>query len=237
MKVDTLVYHTIPIADNDEPLVKLESQTGVRLFDRTLLPPDYTKDAWLRKSAAERLYAAGLELFNSTNGGFELYVKDGYRTIDCQRRIWNEGLERLTLETGDKDVGLATARILYSDPTGFDENNPATWLAHTPIHATGGAVDVFMTSNNEDRKAWICINEYPEKSLHYSTDYFENKENLNETEENVKNNRRLLVRVMESNGFVNYPNEAWHFDFGDQMHAYLSLAQSATYGYMKNPEK
>jgi len=235
MKIDASAYHAIPIIDNGEPLVELTPKPGVKFFDRTRFQSDYTKGVWLRATAAEKLYAAGAELFDITDGAFELYIRDGYRTINCQQRNWAEGLARLVAEIGDADASLASAGVLYSDPTGFDENDPSTWPAHTPIHSTGGAADVFMISN-DDRKPWTYIDGYRDRVAHYATDYFEDKKDLSEIEECVKNNRRLLTRVMKSNGFVNYPNEAWHFDFGDQMYAFLSGAATAIYGYVKNPE-
>jgi len=53
----------------------------------------------------------------------------------------------------------------------------------------------------------------------------------------VMKNRRLLNFVMTQAGWVNYPAETWHFDFGDQMFVLLSgQAESAIYGFAQNPE-
>jgi D-alanyl-D-alanine dipeptidase len=55
-------------------------------------------------------------------------------------------------------------------------------------------------------------------------------------------NRRLLHRAMTEEGFLNYPLEFWHYDFGDQMyvlHAGLlklpDAPKTAWYGYADAP--
>ena len=43
-------------------------------------------------------------------------------------------------------------------------------------------------------------------------------------------NRRLLYHVMVSAGFTNYPDEWWHFDYGNQNWALMSGRKAAVYG-------
>ena len=179
------------------------------------------------------MYRAGQRLLEITDGDFELYIRDGYRLMEAQRMDWNEGMEVLLREIGNEDRALAAALTLYSDPRGFDENDPRTWTLNTPIHATGGAVDTFILSRRNPRISdWIIIHDYPDRIAHYETDYFEKKNRLTPAEEMVRNNRRILLGVMASEGFTNYPREPWHFDYGDQMWGLLT-DRTAIYGYAK----
>ena len=44
------------------------------------------------------------------------------------------------------------------------------------------------------------------------------------------NRRSLLFSVMEQAGFVQHPNEWWHFSYGDQLWSWLSKKDNAIYG-------
>jgi zinc D-Ala-D-Ala dipeptidase len=70
------------------------------------------------------------------------------------------------------------------------------------------------------------------------TTYYENiGRELTPEEEKVRQNRRFLYKVMTDAGFENYPDEWWHFSFGDNMWAKLSGNQSAFYGGFPNLPK
>jgi hypothetical protein len=62
------------------------------------------------------------------------------------------------------------------------------------------------------------LDEVSEKTL---TLYFENLDqtSISDEERETRDNRRLLWNVMVEAGFSNYPEEWWHFDFGNQFDA------------------
>ena len=244
MNITAADYHNVKIEESGEPLVKLEMRPGIKFFDQSRLPKGpRTNGFYLRKTAAEKLYAAGAYLFDLTNGELELYVRDGYRLIEMQRQDWAEGVRNLTAELGNFHAAQDAAKVLYSDPTGFDENDPSTWAHHTPSHTTGGAVDVFIIANRAMNVGdWLYMDRpphrHPDRIGHYETRYFEGRTGLSEIEQMVMKNRRLLVHVMEANGFYNYPREAWHFDYGDQMARFTAgSSEPAIYGYIKRPKE
>ena len=45
-----------------------------------------------------------------------------------------------------------------------------------------------------------------------------------------QNRRSLLFSVMEQAGFVQHPNEWWHFSYGDQLWAWTSNQGISIYG-------
>ena len=53
--------------------------------------------------------------------------------------------------------------------------------------------------------------------------------------EEARANRRLLFWVMTEAGFVNYPDEWWHYSWGDQMWAALTGAPAAFYAAAPGP--
>ena len=45
-----------------------------------------------------------------------------------------------------------------------------------------------------------------------------------------RDNRQLLLEIMQAQGFVNYPTEWWHFSYGDRYWAYYKQQSHAIYG-------
>ena len=99
-------------------------------------------------------------------------------------------------------------------------------------HLTGGAVDLTLA---DVRGHYLNMGgSFDETDVHSQTWYYENPDRGNVT---ARNNRRLLIRIMETAGFSNYPNEWWHFDYGNNAWASRTKAECAFYGYTEPPFK
>ena len=48
--------------------------------------------------------------------------------------------------------------------------------------------------------------------------------------------RRILAEIMNKVGFVQHPNEWWHFSYGDQLWAWLKKVDVAYYGTIDDSE-
>jgi len=83
-------------------------------------------------------------------------------------------------------------------------------------HQTGGAVDVTL-----------CGADGRELDIGGKYLVFDA---LTKTAAVQNENRKLLCRVMADAGFVNYPNEWWHFSYGDKMWAAYARKKYAIYG-------
>ena len=68
------------------------------------------------------------------------------------------------------------------------------------------------------------FDEFNEKAF---TMHFENKNKA------FHNNRMILKKSLENAGFVNYPEEWWHFSYGDQHWAEAKNKDYAIYGSME----
>ncbi|MDR1101747.1 MAG: D-alanyl-D-alanine carboxypeptidase family protein [Clostridiales bacterium] len=75
------------------------------------------------------------------------------------------------------------------------------------IHVTGGAVDVTL-QNYDMGTDYLCFDG------RQKTDYYINAE--------VAANRELLCGLMLEQGFVNFYNEWWHFEYGTRMWAKMN---------------
>jgi zinc D-Ala-D-Ala dipeptidase len=194
-------------------------------------------EVWCRRLIAEKLFRINERL---QEYGAELYVWDIYRPIECQRGLWNFYCAEATRDMPGATEQQKRKYVLkyVSDPTRFVSSNPTTW----PAHSTGAAVDLTL----RDRKTLQLLDmgaRFDEMSAVIHSDYFERepKSERSERTDIIRRNRRLLHWALTQEGFVNYPLEYWHFDWGNQMyvHNLCLLAgfgpEAAWYGYVEVP--
>lgn len=90
-------------------------------------------------------------------------------------------------------------------------------------HQTGGAVDLSLC--DKDGKEIDMGTQYREFNPKTPTRY----KGLNCEQQR---NRVILLKAMQSAGFVNYPAEWWHYSYGDRMWAAYSNRRTAIYGVL-----
>jgi D-alanyl-D-alanine dipeptidase len=183
----------------------LQEVNGV-FFDSRYLNlgyPGAVEKFMLRKTVVEKI----LEAQSKLPEGLHLKIYDAYRSIVTQKYLWNEIVTKYKKEYPElSNLQLdKLSRKKVSNP--FDKKNP-------PLHCTGGAVD--LTICDEMQNDLNMGGDFDSFTDIDQTNYYENSDNLD-----VKYNRRLLYYVMTSVGFVNYPSEWWHFDYGDTVWAYF----------------
>ena len=240
-------YKTIAVNGQDtradEPLVRF-TDYGIACDDYTgrssiegLRITGATAAVWGRRAVAEKLSRAGGRLRAK---GVELFVLDAYRPIQCQEGLWrffcDQARERMVGATEEERKNYVLT--LVSDPTRFSPTDSTTW----PVHACGGAVDVALRSLETGKRLLLDWDSPLNETAR--SDAFERKVLAGEIEDDhpCLVNRRLLHWAMEQEGFINYPAEFWHFDYGDQMYVFnaqkLGLPhapQAAWYGYVDVP--
>lgn len=166
---------------------------------------------WLRATPA-RLLCRVNEILKKYS--VELLALDGYRPIALQNDIWNYFIKRgeEVLAHPSQEELVQFAGTYCSDPRSFDPGNWKTW----PVHNTGGAIDLTLRSL-KDGKTLFMGSSFDQADEISATTFFENASMQSEKEVEARANRRLLYHAMCEVGFVNYPHEWWHFDYGTQM--------------------
>ena len=114
------------------------------------------------------------------------------------------------MEYHSEDELKRRARAFCADPTSGDGGG----------HQTGGALDVTLYAGTEALDMGTEIGEY---------NALTKTENPSLTPLQ-RANREILRRAMERAGFVNYPNEWWHYSYGDQMWCAYARRRKAFYG-------
>jgi D-alanyl-D-alanine dipeptidase len=247
-----LEYNKIPIIDNkfsQEPLVPI-SDFGLSGYcfyarkDGMNFPYGRALNGtspiiYLRLSVCNKL-----KLINNllSNIGHELFIWDGYRSIECQRSLWDYFISEVARRYGIKDYNkkVEKAGNYCSNPSSFNVDDSSTW----PTHSTGGAVDLtirvietkellFMGGVFDDATS-ISNTRYYEEEVKSNVD----SANLSDTFLQALQNRRLLYWLMKNEGFANFSNEWWHYDYGTQMWVMNSNGNNiskAFYGTMPTP--
>lgn len=168
--------------------------------------------------------------------GIELYFFDCYRPTKVQSYFYERwvpvAIKKMYPTLSDKEIlekrNLFTAKPSRTiDKIDIDSPSP---------HSTGAAADVtlryidtkqqvFMGTIFDDSTE-LVFNSYYEKQLSEG-----NILSISEIE--ALKNRRVLYWSLKEEGIENYPNEWWHFSYGDQMWAMFSKSKEAFYSKME----
>lgn len=198
----------IKVIENNDKLVRIDYDKDI-IFSERLKSPIY-----IRKEVYKKLKIFNEEL-KSKNLKIKLY--DAYRSYDNQKESWNRRYKEIKEKYPDLDekelerlTKLRVSKVTNKDNVGG--------------HQTGGAIDITLTDENG-------------KELNMGTKYSEHN-NKTKTEnryltEEEKENREYLKKQLEKLGFINYPNEWWHFCYGDKMWAAYKFQKTCPYGYIE----
>ncbi len=185
----------VPVIDNGEKLVNLRRYTNGILF---YADEYFSEGCYARKTIAQLLQRAQSYLPED----YRLLVIDAYRSMTVQRKLFNRFFR-------------ATKRSYpyWSDEKIARESNK--WVSNPDmlvLHPTGGAVDITV-AGPDGKELEMSIEEEDEFNVaqqkKFSPTYAKN------LPLNIRRNRNILIKAMEKAGFVNYPLEWWHWDYGD----------------------
>ena len=165
------------------------------------------KSCLMRREVAERLYRAAKRL----PAGYRFRIWDAWRPFALQQELYETYSMNIIRDFGLDQVSEserdAVIRGFVSEPV-EDRETP-------PVHTTGGAVDLtILDASGKELDMGTAFDAFTEKS---KTNFFEQADK--EPLRTIRENRRLLCRVMLKEGFTNLPSEWWHFDYGDRFWA------------------
>ena len=224
------IWNQIPIKDNEDKLITMPS------YFKFITPHPYStlgapykekEGIWkLREEVVKRLIKVN-DFLELKNNRFCLLIYDCWRPIEVQefmfKRAFNLECKRLNIDPPLKNMQsypliIKTVEKFWAYPS-FDEKCP-------PPHSTGGALDVSLSDkfgNLVDMGSEIDQMDETSKPDFYK--------NIEDAEAIIWNDRRnLLKEIMIKFGFVQHPNEWWHFSYGDQLWAWKNEKANALYG-------
>jgi D-alanyl-D-alanine dipeptidase len=215
----------MPVEENGEDLVPASL-----VPEKILVRPLYyingiegaIPECYVRRTVLSRLLKAA-ELLPQ---GFRLVLFDAWRPKALQTSLFqkfrSELRERMPLLDDQEITALASQFVAL----------PSAQSVSPSPHITGGAVDLTIVDDSG-----ICLEmgtEFDTTTEKSATVYYEKKaeakEKMSAEDQEAMYNRRLLFGVMTKAGFTNYPDEWWHYDYGNQNWALLKGEKEAFYG-------
>ncbi len=187
---------------------KLENVGKYNFEIDTSQKSEYSDDSniFLKKEAIDALVKARSYL----PGNHNFIINDGYRTLEEQTKIVkimekelkkkhpNNWEELLNIYTGSyKELELQPKEISYMN------------------HRSGYTLDLSISKNEEEiNLGSIKFNEKDQLN------YYESKDNLRDEEIIIKENRKLLKKVLSKTGFTPILAEWWHWGFNPHKKTY-----------------
>ncbi len=205
-ELNTVFPNNIAVFDiQNEPLVEINTFLCDNYYYKYKINGSVNK-CYLRESVAIKLKTAETYLPE----GYKFKIFDGWRPFQVQKSLYED----------------YRAKIIKSIP-GLDEDeineltklfvSPPVWdKTLGPVHSTGGSVDLTIVDKTGNElnmgTEFDCFKETA------NTNYYE----INNINEDVRNNRRLLYDAMTQAGFTNLPTEWWHYDYGNKFWAFYT---------------
>jgi len=228
-------WNNIKINECNEPLVSIpESIFRLTPHPYMSLGAPYLTgvDPWvLRPSVLKRLIRAQ-QYLSDISPHLQLALFDAWRPISVQKFMFNYTIQE-TCKSKGIDINDFSANGDINDvieEVGRFWAKPSSNPLTPPPHSTGAAIDLTladMTGNPLDLGGEIDF-----IGAESSPDFYK-EDNLGIpcSKHQVFHNRRsLLFSVMDQAGFVQHPNEWWHFSYGDQLWSWLSNQGNPIYG-------
>lgn len=216
---------SIPIVESGEKMVPMSLAP-----DKILVRPQYylqqlsgaLPECYVRLSVYRRLIRAA----ESLPAGYRFVIFDSWRPMRVQQALFEAMQARIL--AADPDLSGEEAREKTTVYVAFPTRDPEK----TAPHSTGGAVDLSVADENG-----LLVNmgtEFDDATEKSATAYFEEMlssgKRLPEDEREALVNRRFLYHLMKRVGLVNYADEWWHYEYGDQNWAWRTGAPNAVYG-------
>lgn len=195
-----------PAYECGEPLVPLSNLSAkIRVYSYYYHQgyPGALQDCYLREGVARRLRQAAEQLPT----GYALVVLDGWRPFQLQLALYEQFKQNLLKQGWPDDAALAEQVRKYVAFPSTQPDNPSP-------HLTGGAVDLTIAGPDGWLDMGTPFDDFSERA---ATRYYECLPDraCGEREEQIRRNRRWLYHLMTGAGFTNYPEEWWHYDYGD----------------------
>lgn len=214
----------ISIVESGEPLVELKPDPRIHLSPAyyRLGYESAANKIWLRAGVRAALVRAATFLPSDRT----LVVWDGLRSLATQRDIAERFQNSPSVRHLDSSCREATvSRYVAPPPADVREHH----LAPSP-HTTGGAVDLTLG----DRRGRVLdlgarFDQFDEAAW---LSYYERQDepHLSGRDRARRDHRRLLSFAMCQGGFVPYPFEYWHWEYGTRRAAAFHGQHSAPYG-------
>lgn len=203
-------WESVIVRENGEAVLSIPETEKLKLG---WVKKQYKNSFTARKSVVEKL----LKVSDSLPEDFVLVVVEGVRTLDHQRFGYNMKWNNVKKENptwSDEEIERVV-RLVVAKP------------APLANHNCGGAVDVVLGKADGTLVDMGTLYPGHGSNMETASKFPMLCEDITNEQ---KANRKMLREVMESQGFVWYPGEWWHYCYGDRMWAVYTERSECFYG-------
>lgn len=188
---------TVPLGENNEPLVSLSSVCPniICMYEKTDMIPLTGNDIYVRKTVAEKLCRVQ-EHIKKISPEFQLRVVYGYRHPDIQKKYFEQKKQELLNKENISDENINTAVHSF------------VAVPEVAGHPTGGALDLTIVKNGREIDMGTGIADYSDEE--------KIKTNSQTITTEQMQNRMILHDAMLREEFAPFYGEWWHFSYGDR---------------------
>jgi zinc D-Ala-D-Ala dipeptidase len=205
----------VPLTSSDAQRILIQPQYYLRGI------PGASSELFVRVGVMERL----LRVASNLPSRFSLLVWDSWRPLEVQRALY-EAYYRVQRRTQPDLSTEALSRL-----TARYVSVPSSEMSTPSPHLTGGAVDLTLADHNGVAVSMGTDFDSFDIEAHTRAleDRLESTGSWTPADRQAGQHRRILYHSMIRAGFTNFPNEWWHFDYGNQFWG-STLSKPATYG-------
>ena len=223
-------WQYIPIVDNEEELVtipKIFNFVTPHPYSELGAPYQNKENIWnLRKSVLERLLKAH-EYLRANYKNYYFLIYDSWRPLEVQEYMYyyacNNECQKNGLVFSRENINSYPEIIKKVEKFWA---YPSPNIKNPPPHSTGAAIDItFVDENGVFLDMGCDIDQMDDTAI---PDYYQNRTNQKEKSCHIR--RKILRETLYKFGFVQHPNEWWHFSYGDQLWAWKNNEKNAIYG-------
>jgi D-alanyl-D-alanine dipeptidase len=197
----------VKLRECGEPLVDVLALCPKIIFDPRV--KNCSPTAYLRKSVADMLIAAQEKYLPE---GVHFVILDAWRPVSIQkgyRKMFAKQFRRQHPDWDNRRVRLEVNKYA-APPTGLFASG----------HLCGASVDLRLMKNGRLLPMASSKYSYQHNAL----------SDQKELPKYILKNRTMLARACKKAGLTNYPEEYWHWCYGDYLWAKLNKRAKAVYG-------
>ena len=184
----------------DKELVEIKESDRIKI-DLYYYKKNY-KNAVDKAYTRSQVYEKLLYALSFLPKEYSFKILDAWRPFELQEELYyaysDEIVKNFQIENMAKEEQERFISQFVAYPS-KDPNNP-------PAHTTGFAIDLtLIKASGEEVDVGVGFDEFSDKTF---TNYYE----VNSINDEIKNNRRILLYSMSKAGFTNIPSEIWHYN-------------------------
>lgn len=209
-------WNEIQTNNTPQRLIDMVKEINMHPEDPIIKVPDEPRNITLRSGAALRyaLFKRYAEL-----KGYKVLITSGYRSVEQQRRIWNEGLKRRRAKLALRHPNKSIKEI---NRLAEQANRQFIAKPGGSHHNTGGAIDIRIYDRNDNK---ISMHKYRGTKRAYDQALKTGDlTRLSRRDRQAVETRLFMDRRLMASHFLgqNYYRETWHWEL-DRKQVYSNI--------------